>query len=146
MHMVHNVTEDVDEFTSSPTVFFVSNKIVHGGLEGAVETEEVKFFRISSSWQWREEKSLTPPAWEASPSLISCRRRERLDLPWRHVGQSPWLADPPDSEPEIKPRKPGRSRTRVPERFPHSPVSFPKAEKKHTGYKCKPPLTVSTNH
>lgn len=40
MHTVHNVTEDVDEFTST-RVFFVTNKIIHGSLQGAVETEEV---------------------------------------------------------------------------------------------------------
>lgn len=145
MHTVHNVTEDVDEFTSSTRIFFVTNKIIHGSLQGAVETEEV----ILQDWIQREHvssaalhyqylhvmtmrwgRALHAPAWAVSPSSVSCRRREHPDLPWLRVGQSPWPADPPDSEPETKPRKPGRSQTHVPERFPRSPVSFPKMGKK----------------
>lgn len=36
MHTVHNVAGDDDGFTSSPAVFFVANKIIHGSL-GAAE-------------------------------------------------------------------------------------------------------------
>lgn len=37
MHTVHNVSEDVDEFTFSPRVFLAANKIIHGGLQRAGE-------------------------------------------------------------------------------------------------------------
>lgn len=77
MHTVHNVTEDIDEFTSSPRVFFVTNKIIHGSLQGAVETEEVILqdwiqrenvckdllqhciINISTLWQWDGEELCT---------------------------------------------------------------------------------------
>lgn len=77
MHTVHNVTEDIDEFTSSPRVFFVTNKIIHGSLQGAMETEEVILqdwiqrenvckdllqhciINISTLWQWDGEELCT---------------------------------------------------------------------------------------
>lgn len=124
-----------DKFTSSPTVFFVTNKIIHGGLQGGradggdstrlnIKTFSVLMMRVTGT------RALHSPAWAASPFSASCRRRERLDLPGRRVGQSPWPADPAGSEPETKPRTPGRTQTHVPERFPHSPASFPTINEK----------------
>lgn len=34
MHTVHKAILDIDEFSTSPRVFFVTNKVIHGNLRG----------------------------------------------------------------------------------------------------------------
>lgn len=97
-----------------------------------------KDFKTFKTWyeRWRLQIVTTggrapcSPAWAASPSSVSYRRQEHLDLPGPHGGRSPWPSDPPGSEHETRPRKPGRSQTLVPEIFPHSPMSFPEIDEK----------------
>lgn len=148
MHTVHNVTEDEDGFTFSQSFLCCCRQQNHPWrpAESSGEAEEV-ILQDGTVWEDIHRKgssaalscqstclqimtvtraaALHSPAWAAAPSSVSCRRRAHLDPPWPHAGRSPWPSGPPGSELGTGPRKPGRSQTHVPERFPHSPVSFP---------------------